>query len=79
MKNLYTPVRRQTFVNPDRRTFYTVKVAIHNRPTVTLMWGRVEGGARFQRQHVLASRSEARELAETRIDKLVSTGYAQVA
>lgn len=79
MSNLYTPVQSSTFVNVNRGTFYTLRVATHNVPKVVRIWGVVGKAKAFTRATFAQSRQEARELAETTIERLTSNGYVQVA
>lgn len=79
MKNAYVPVQSLTFVNVRTRVFRTVRLSLHNQPTVTQFWGSIGRGNKFTRKVVSESRESARELVTNTIDKLVDNGFVQVA
>lgn len=79
MKNVYVPVQSHTFVNASRRTFRTLRIALHNAPVVTQIWGSLDGHGRFARKLYAESREQARDYVENKIAQLVDNGFVQVA
>ena len=80
MKNTnYAAVTSMTFVNTTtRNAFWTIRLAVHNRPTVTTMFGAL-GTAGQKRVKSFESREEAREYVAAKIDEKLGRFYVQVA
>lgn len=66
-----------TFVNPDRRSVWTLKVDVPNRRVVTLA-GKIGGNGR-RTTRVFDDNESVRECAENLTDHKVALGFVQVA